>query len=174
MKMNDKMETRIKCPQCGFMNAGGTKVCYKCHARIVPESITCPRCAKKNDFGTTKCVSCGFDFTKKRRSLGVHLLINLLFSIALMLVLYFCIQRGEDELVDNFGIAFRVVAVLIIVGVLYATIVHGRKEALKYDAEEEMNDKNPRLQKLKLISSIAVVIGVTAIAIVAIVLFLNR
>ena len=171
MKVTKRESAKFICPKCGFSNAFGTRTCYRCKAALIPEKISCPKCATKNEYGTAKCTNCGFDFTKKRRSLKSHLLINLGFSLLLMIVLFICIKIGEDELVDNFGFAFRIVSVVIIAIVLITTITASSNKELSYDAETEMAKKNPRLVKMKKIATIASVIAVVIVAIIAIIYF---
>ena len=158
---SDCMEVReIKCPKCGFKNAYGTKKCFKCHCRLEKGYISCPKCAKKNSLDAKRCVSCGFNLKRKRLSLFACLVISILVSLAL----YLCVRYGREEVVGNVKIVYYIIAVIILVSVLYSTLTYGRKNQLSFDAEEEMADNNPRLKRLKLISSIAVVIMVTSIA----------
>ena len=159
------MEVReIKCPKCGFKNAYGTKKCFKCHSRLDKGYISCPKCAKKNELDAKKCVSCGFNMKRKRLSLLACLIISIMVS----LVLYLCVRYGKESIVGNVRIVYSIIAIIIIVGVLYSTLTYGKKDQLTFDAEEEMNDINPRLKRLKLISSIAVVITVIFVALIII------
>ena len=146
----------IKCPKCGFKNAYGTKKCFKCHNRLEKGYISCPKCAKKNVVNAKRCDSCGFNFKRKRLSLLACLIISVLVS----LVLYMCVRFGKEEIIGNVKIVYYIIAIVVIIGVLYSTFTYGKKEQLVFDAEKEMTDNNPRLKRLKLISSIAVVITV--------------
>ena len=159
----------IKCPKCGFMNAYGSKKCYKCNT-VLRELKSCPKCAKKNDIAAKKCVSCGFDFSKKRRSVWFSLVI----SVLLMVFLFVCVKLGKKSIINGVGLGFRIVAVLIICSLIYVTFTYGKKEKINYAAEEEMATKNPVFNRMKLISSIAVVIGLIAAAVFIIVKFVLK
>jgi hypothetical protein len=162
---------QIKCPKCGFTNAYGTKKCFKCHCRLEKGYISCPKCAKKNNLGVTRCVNCGCNLKKKRIGLFGSLLISLLISLALLLA----VHLNKKEIIGSVRIVYVVIAVVIILSILYTTLTYGRKEITNFDAEEAMNDNNPRLLRLKLISSIAVAIGCIAVAVFVIFKFvLNK
>lgn len=160
----------IKCPKCGFINAFGTKKCYKCKEPLTHGYVSCPKCAKKNKPNATKCVSCGFNLKKKRRSL----LLNLVFSILLVVFLFLCVHFDKVFLVKRVSIAFKVIVVLIMIGIIYFTLTYGKKDVLTYDAEEDMNNKNPAFNRMKLISSIAVIVGITIAAITLIIVFIVK
>ena len=154
---------KIKCPNCGFKNVYGTKKCFKCKKSLV-SYISCPKCAKKNAADAKKCSSCGFDFKRKRLSIFACLIISLL----ICLVLYLCVRFGSKGILGNVKIVYYIFAVIIIMDIVYSTLTYGRKDQLKFDAEEEMSDLNPRLQRMKLISIISIVVMVLAVAFIII------
>ena len=160
----------IKCPKCGFKNAYGTKYCFKCHHRLEKSYISCPKCAKKNDPNASRCSSCGFNLKRKRLSLFACLCISILIGVAL----YFAVRFKDESILKNVRIVYYVIAGLIIVGVIYRTLSYGKKEQLKFDAEEELTDTNPRLKMMKLISSIAAIIVVLFIALFIIFKFILK
>jgi hypothetical protein len=126
--------------------------------------VSCPKCAKKNDVDAKKCSSCGFNLKRKRLSIFACLVISLLICLAL----YLCVRFGREGIIGNVKIVYYVFAVIIIADIVYTTLTYGRKEQLKFDAEEEMNDANPRLKRMKLISTISVVVMVIAVAFIII------
>lgn len=151
----------IKCPKCGFNNAYGTKKCFKCHYKLSKPYVSCPKCAKKNEPNAIRCVSCGFNLKRKRLSLFACLCISILIGLVLLL----CVYYKDASVLKNVKIVYYVIAGLIIASVVYKTFNYGKNDQIKLDAEEEMNDSNPRLKKMKLISSIAVIIVVAFIAV---------
>ena len=165
----EKLKT-IKCPNCGFKNAYGTKICYKCKKNLGKEYKVCPRCAKKNESDAVVCDSCGFKFNKKRPGI----IFNLIFSVLLVIALIVCVKLDKIKTFNNISLAFRVIAVFVIASIIYFTFSHGQKDTLSFDAEEEMTKKNAGLNKMKAISIIAVIVGVVFAATFIIVKFIIK
>jgi len=167
--MEEEVKT-IKCPKCGFKNAYGTKTCYKCKHNLGKEYRVCPRCAKKNEKTAQICTSCGFKFNRKRPGI----LFNLIFSVLLVVALIVCVKLDKIKVFNNISLAFRIIAVFVIVSILYFTFSHGKKDTLSFDAEEEITKKNAGLNKMKAISIVAVVIGVIFVAAFIIIKFIVK
>lgn len=167
--MEEDVKT-VKCPNCGFENAFGTKECYKCKKNLGVEYRVCPRCAKKNEKNTQVCTSCGFKFNKKRPGI----LFNLIFSVLLVVALIVCVKLNKIKAFNHISLGFRIVAVFVIISILYFTFSHGKKDTLSFDAEEEMTKKNAGLNKMKAISIIAVVVGVIFVAAFIIIKFILK
>ena len=160
----------IKCPKCGFNNAYGTKKCFKCHHRLEKSFVSCPKCAKKNDPNAVRCVSCGFNLRRKRLSLFACLCISVLIGV----LLYLCVRLNKTSVLKNVRVVYSVIAAIIIAGIIRTTFTYGKKDQLKFDAEEEILDKNPRLKRMQLISSIAAVLVVLFIALFIIFKFILK
>jgi len=159
----------IKCPKCGAMNLEIAKKCYKCKKEL-KETKTCPRCARKNEVNAKRCVSCGFNFNRKKISIWVYLA----FSLVLMGVLFLCLYLNKTGVIKRIGIGFRVIAALIVVGVLYAAFTTRKEETLKFDAEDVIKEGNIGLKRMKAASIIAVIIGTLAAGIFVILKFVLK
>ena len=146
---------RVKCGKCGFYNMLGTKKCVKCHAVLAKTRKGCPKCAKVNTIDAKKCVGCGYNFEKG----GNSIFKNLLISAILVLILMFFLTV-DKSLAKDISIGFKIGAAFIILGILNMTLNYGKKDVVKFDAEDEIRSNTGKMKRMKLFSSLMIIIGI--------------
>ena len=151
-----------KCPHCGFENVKGTLNCGKCH-KTLKNYISWPRCAKKNPLNTKKCIRCGYNLNRKKN----NLLKNLLISAILVAVLCLIVYLTKLNSLKNIRIILNILVVILIIIIFYHTISYGTKDINKFEAHEEILDTK-KFNKMRKISSISVVIGISVAFIILI------
>lgn len=151
--------SKVKCGKCGFENVLGSKTCVKCHATLKHTRKGCPKCAKVNSIDAKKCVKCGYDFSKKGNGIFKNLIISVIIVLVLALFLLF-----DNSLSKDISIGFKIAAGFIIVGIISSSINYASSEVIKFDAEEEMVDNVSKFKRMKLLSSLMVLIGIVLAA----------
>lgn len=153
--MEKENSKQVKCPKCGFMNIKGTKKCTKCHHSIDSLRKSCPKCGKINSSSVRYCIDCKYDFEKKRRSIWFNIVISVFIVIVLCLLVFF----GKESIVKKFNLGLSVLAGFALFVLLIRMFFSDSKQVVNYSAEEEMQDNNDAIVKMKKISNIAIVIG---------------
>lgn len=151
--MNDI--SKVKCGKCGFENILGTKKCVKCHSVLALTRKACPRCAKVNSIDAKKCTKCGYNFNSK----GNGIFKNLIISTIIVLILLFFVMF-DKSLAKDISFGFKIAAAFIILGTLGGSLNYASSEVVKFDAEEEIKDKTGKIKRMKLFSSLMVIIGI--------------
>ena len=156
-----KMEeiNKVKCGKCGFENLLGTKKCVKCHAVLKHTRKGCPKCAKVNSIDAKKCIKCGYNFERK----GNGILRNLFFSIGIVVILSIFLFL-DKSLIKDIKIGFRIAAAFIVLGILNMTLTYGSQDVIKFDAEEEIKGNTGHFKRMKLFSSLMIIIGIAIAA----------
>ena len=153
--MEKENSKQIKCPKCGFINIKGTKKCTKCRHDIDNTRKSCPKCGKINYNNVKYCVSCKYNFEKKRKSIWFNLLISIFIVVVLCLLAFF----GKEAIVEKFSLGLSVLAGFALFVLVVRMFSFGKNETINYSAEEEMQDNNKSIAKMKKLSNVAVVIG---------------
>ncbi len=146
-----KVKKRI-CKICGKENEKDVTSCVFCKTSFDTRK-SCPRCAKRNFLSNEKCDNCGFSFTRK--SMG--LVRNFLLSFFLVFVLYLFLFLHKERMVEHITLGLKIGALFLFISVLLSTFTYGKKEKIRYSAEEEMISKNLRF--FKVFSRVVFVIG---------------
>lgn len=156
----------LKCPNCGFSNHEGSRKCGKC-GQLIKKYKSCPKCAKKNKLEAKKCVNCGYRFISNK-----HLVINnIIFSVFLILFLYFIVLLDFDFMKNEIGLFFRIIAIVLICFILYKTFNYGSKEIVDYGKNVDIKLDKKRYDELKKVSIISIISG-TIVIIVILIYFL--
>ena len=150
--MAEEKLAKVKCRKCGFENVKGTFRCIKCKTPL-SETKSCPKCARRNKIDAVICSKCGYKFGKKR-SIWFNLIISIFLVIILSLMVYF----KHVGTVNNISNILKILAAILICGLLYGTVNYGKNDIIKFSAEEEMID-NEKFNLLRKISNIAIIIG---------------
>ncbi len=58
-------EKMVECPQCGFLNPPGSKVCAKCGYLLEKKELRCPHCKSIVKSNYNYCPYCGYQIGKK-------------------------------------------------------------------------------------------------------------
>ena len=153
--MDMKDISKVKCGKCGFENILGAKKCSKCHSQLAHTRKGCPRCAKVNSIDAKKCVKCGYSFEKKNN----NILKNLIVSVVIVLIL-FLFLKYDSSLSKDISIGFKIAAGFIIFGILSSTFNYASSEVVKFQAEEEITTNTAKIKRMKLFSSLMVIIGI--------------
>lgn len=154
-----------KCPHCGFENVKGTLYCGKCHMSL-KAYVSCPKCAKRNPLGSTKCIGCGYNLNKKKNGLFKNLIISAILVVALCLIVYL----SKVDSLKNMRIILNILVVVLIIVIFCHTISYGTKDINKFEAHEEVLDTK-KFNKMRIISSISVIVGIT-VALALVIYFL--
>ena len=144
---------QVTCPKCGFKNIKLTRKCTKCNYDLDKNNKICPRCGKIKANNVKRC-ECGFNFSRKRISVFLGLIVSLI-----VVVLLFILYKINPSLFNDVSFALKVILIFVIFVSLLKTYVNINAETVAYSAEKEMIEKHKKLKKMKKTSNIAVVIG---------------
>ena len=131
----------MKCPKCNYNNINGAKVCGKCKTPLKSTKKSCPKCAFKNDLEDKRCQKCGYSFEKSS-----NIALNFFISIIIVIILYSLLLLDQKDLVKNITFAFKIVAVLTIIFIIFNIFHFSKKNSININKDLYTNERIKRLE----------------------------